>query len=198
MGPATVRQTCTRIAPGAEIDPAQLAPPEAVTKLKPKATGRPIGDPAGATYEIVERQPQPVASIRVQCKPAEISATLAVLLPEVMAQLTATGAKMAGAPFSRYHAFGADSIDLEAGIPVIAPITAKGRVKNSELPGGKVLTAWHIGPYEKLGGAHEALSAYAAQHKLKSRGGPWEVYWTDPGMVPDSSKWRTQLFVPIE
>ena len=29
-------------------------------------------------------------------------------------------------------------------------------------------------------------------------GGAWEVYWTDPGVVPDSSKWRTQLFMPIE
>jgi effector-binding domain-containing protein len=198
MGPATVASTCTKITAGGSIEAAALAPPEAVTKLKPKVSGRPIGDPAGATYEIEERQPQPVASIRVQCKPAEISATLAVLLPEVMAHLTATGARMTGPPFSRYHAFGDDSVDLEAGIPVAQPIAEKGRVKNGELPGGKVVTAVHFGPYEKLGAAHAALRKHLDQHELKSRGGPWEVYWTDPGMVPDSSKWRTQLFAPIE
>jgi effector-binding domain-containing protein len=160
------------------------------------SASRPYG--SAPTYAIVERTLQPVASIRVQVKPDEISATLAVLLPEVMAHITATGAKMAGAPFSRYHTFGADSIDLEAGIPVASAITPSGRVQASELPAGKAVTAWHIGPYDQLAKAHAALKAHLESKQLRARGGPWEVYWTDPGMVRDPAKWRTQLFQPIE
>jgi hypothetical protein len=25
----------------------------------------------------------------------------------------------------------------------------------------------------------------------------WEVYLTDPGTEPDTSKWRTEVFVPL-
>ena len=57
--------------------------------------------------------------------------------------------------------------------------------------------AWHTGPYEKLADAHKALMGYAQANKLEQKGGPWEVYWTDPGMVPDPAKWRTQLFLPV-
>lgn len=199
MGPAIVTARLTRIEAGVELPTERFAAPEAAAKLKPRIEAAPIGQGAGAPeFAIVERDKQPVASIRVKCKPTEISATLARLLPEVMAQISASGGKTAGAPFSRYHGFAEQSVDIEAGIPVAAPIEVKGRVVNSELPGGRVVTGWHIGPYEKLTGAHNALQQYLKANQLEADGGPWEIYWTDPGMVPDSSKWRTQLFVLLK
>lgn len=197
MGPATVNFVCTEITVPAEIDAATFVPPAAVAKVKVTTTEPAFGPDGKPTYQIVEREEQAVASIRIQCKPDEISAKLAELLSEVMAHLNATGATMAGAPFSRYHALG-ETLDLEAGIPVHKPITEKGRVKNSKLPAGRTVTCWHVGPYHELHAAHTALQAYLAQAKLTARGGPWEVYWTDPGMVPDPAKWRTQIFAPIE
>jgi effector-binding domain-containing protein len=198
MGPTTVQSTCTRIATSAAIEPASFTPPDAVKKIKDKPAAKLVDADGQPSYRVVEREAQAVASIRTKCKPSEVSATLAVLLPEVIAHVNATGGGMAGMPFSRYHGFGADEIDLEAGIPVSKPIPEKGRVKNSALPGGTTVTAWHFGPYEKLSAAHQALQAHAAANELKARGGSWEVYWTDPGMVPDPAKWRTQLFLPIE
>jgi effector-binding domain-containing protein len=198
IGPTTFTFICTEIQTGAQVELAKFTPPEAVEKLKRKPASKPAETESKSTYQIVDLELQRVATIRVKCKPQEITATLAVLFPEIMAHLNATGAKMMGVPFSRYHGFGEKEIDLEAGLPVAKPITEKGRVKNGELPAGKAVMAWHIGPYEKLGDAHAALKKHVDTSKLKSRGGPWEVYWTDPGMVPDSSKWRTQLFMPVE
>ena len=40
--------------------------------------------------------------------------------------------------------------------------------------------------------------SHLTEQKLKARGGVFEVFWTDPGMVPDPAKWRTQIFAPIE
>ncbi|HZN39768.1 MAG TPA: GyrI-like domain-containing protein [Planctomycetota bacterium] len=198
MGPAKVSSVRSKITVGAEIDPARFAPPDAVAKVVNEPTV-PAFTPEGApTYQIVDRAGQPVASIRVKIKPADISGQLAILLPEVWSRIRAAGAKEAGPPFSRYHSVSDTEIDLEAGIPVKKPFEEKGRVKNSELPAGRAVTCWHIGPYEKLTDAHAGLRAHLAEKKLKARGGVWEVYWTDPGMVPDQSKWRTQLFAPIE
>jgi len=199
MGPATVTSVITKVEPGAKIADATFTPPAAVAKAQAAAEPKAAVDAEGkATYQIVEREVQPVASIRIKCKPADISAQLSIVLPEVMAHLGASGGKMAGPPFSRYHAWGDDEIDLEAGIPVQKAITEKGRIKNSTLPAGKAVTCWHVGPYQDLGKAHTALQAWLEANKHTTRGGPWEVYWTDPGMVPDPAKWRTQLFAPIE
>ncbi len=198
MGPATVTTTFDEVTVGAAIADTKFAPPAAVAKARGTvslpafdADGRPV-------YQIVERAAQPVASIRTKVAPAAIATTLSVLLPEVYEHIKAVGGKPAGPPFARYHAVSATEIDIEAGLPVHAPIEPKGRVANSELPAGRTVTGWHVGPYDQLAAAHAGLQAHLATRKLKPRGGCWEVYWTDPGMVEDQSKWRTQLFAPIE
>lgn len=195
MGAATFTFTCTRIDDGGKLDPARFVPPDAVLEAQSRPTAPAPGKDG---YQVDQRGVQLVASVRLKCNPDAIMATLTVVFPEIMQHLNATGARMTGAPFTRYHAFGETEIDLEAGFPVAEAIAEKGRVKNSKLPAGRTLTAWHIGPYEKLGAAHKALQAYAAAQKLAARGGAWEVYWSDPGMVPDPAKWRTQLFLPVE
>ena len=198
MGPATVTTTFTRVEVGAAIPGTQFEPPAAVAKVQP-APSQPAFDAAGKPiHQIVERTAQPTASIRVKVAPAELSKQLGVLLPEVHAHLVAAGGRPAGPPFSRYHAFSETEIDLEAGFPVQAPVEAKGRVASGELPGGRAVVGWHVGPYDQLTRAHTALQAFLTAQKLTARGGPWEVYWTDPGMVPDQAKWRTQIFQAIE
>jgi effector-binding domain-containing protein len=198
MGPATVTTKCESVVFGSAIDAAKFAPPEAVTKVKNPPLKPAMTADGKPDYQIVERDEQLVASIRCKIKPGEISTQLAILLPEVMQHLVAVGAKMAGAPFSRYHAFTADEIDIEAGIPVQKAFEEKGRVKLGKLPAGKTAMCWHVGPYEGLSAAHEGLQRYLTANRLKAKGGVWEIYWTDPGMVPDKSKWKTQLFAPIE
>lgn len=200
MGKAKVASTWSKITVGGAIEASKLTPPEAVGKVK-NADVKPAMDGEGKpTYQIVENKAQPVASIRTQVKVTEISKQLAVLLPEVGSHLRAVGAKVAGAPFARYHSIVDGMVDLEAGIQVQQPFTEseKGRVKNSELPGGKAVTCWHIGPYDKLGITRDALLAHLVAAKQQASGGSWAVFWTDPGMVPDPAKWKTQLFAPIE
>jgi AraC family transcriptional regulator len=43
-----------------------------------------------------------------------------------------------------------------------------------------------------------AIDAYLNKNKLNIAGAPWEVYVTDPGVEPDSSKWYTQVIYPIQ
>jgi len=138
--------------------------------------------------------------VRVTCAADKVSATLAAIFPEVGGVIQAQGAAMAGPPFSRYHTIdvAANTIDLEAGIPLKAAITASGRVKASELPAGKAAMTWHTGSYHELQKSYDRLGAWMKQQGLEARGGFWEIYWTDPGLEPDPSTWRTQIFWPVE
>ena len=147
-------------------------------------------------FEIETIEEQHVATIRVQCKPTEISRNLAVILPEVMMYLNAEGIQPTGAPFTRYHAAG-EMMDMEAGMPVKQPVAGTDRIKASKLPAGRVVVGWHIGPYDRLGETHQKMGKWIEDKGLESLDGQWEFYWTDPGLEPDSSKWRTQIFWPI-
>ena len=200
MGPATITFVCRSIKVGNKLAAATFEPPKAVAKAAAAtADAAPAFGPDGKPlYQVVSRERQPVASIRVRCKSSEVSKQLAILLPEVMSHLSASGGRIAGAPFSRYHGWDKDTVELEAGIPVKKAIEENGRIKNSSLPAGKAVACWHIGPYQGLSKARAGLLGYLRSNKLQQRGGAWEIYWTDPGMVPDSSKWRTQLFAPIK
>lgn len=138
-----------------------------------------------------------LASIRLTTPHDHMQRTLAVLLPEVLRHVMASGTPMAGQPLVRYHNWG-DPLDIEAAIPVQSAVEAKGRVKPATLPAGEAVIAWHVGPYDRLGETYERVMAYMEEHGLERRAAPWEEYWTDPGMEPDPSKWRTRVVWPVQ
>ncbi len=191
-GSMEISMSCTKVERGVTHDPKFLELPASVRKAAAR-----VGTDA-SPFEIVERAAQPTATIRLQCKASELTASIATVFPEVIGCIMAGGAKMAGVPFTRFHRLDGELLDVEAGIPVVSPIEGKGRVKASELPAGRTLVMWHFGTYDQPKVTHGLLLDHAAEHDLEPRGGSWECYWTDPGMVPDSSKWRTQLFLPVE
>jgi effector-binding domain-containing protein len=74
-----------------------------------------------------------------------------------------------------------DPMDVDFGVEVVREFNASGEVAPMKTPAGKVATALHIGPYEGLGRAHEAIHAWAAAHHRAFAGTSWEVYgdWND-------------------
>lgn len=160
-----------------------------------RAAAEHAADPAGE-IALEQLETRHLASIRVTCERAALQRTLAVVLPETLRYVTSIGAVTTGPPLVRYHAWG-ETLDLEGGIPVAAPVAGKGRVHPGLLPAGQAAVAWHVGPYERLGETHERLGAYLASHGLEPDGAPWEEYWTDPGLEPDPAKWRTKVVQPV-
>jgi effector-binding domain-containing protein len=119
------------------------------------------------------------------------------ILPEVWKYLQRSGVEPSGPPFTRYHGFKDDQVDLEGGMPVAKPVDGEGRVVPGELPGGMVVTTVHYGPYEKLPEAHDALHVWLRGQDKETNGPQWEFYWTDPGVEPDPYKRKTELVWPI-
>jgi effector-binding domain-containing protein len=63
---------------------------------------------------------------------------------------------------------------------------------------GNVITATHIGPYNKSVHVWEALNAYIAQNNLEINGSPWEQYENTPRNEPDANKLITHIFIPVK
>ncbi len=143
-------------------------------------------------------EPQPVLSIRGRTSLADLPRTIGEYLQDVWIFIEKTGNRPCGPPFTRYHSTNDDdAIDLEAGLPVPAPLPGAGRIHAGVLPGGEVLATDHIGPYELLPRADEALDRWLASTGRRSSGPNWEFYWTDPGVESDPAKWRTEVLKPL-
>ena len=195
VGPLAITFTYTSIVHVPALGDADLAPPADVLAARTDPDARaPLADDAMKVRELEE---QHVATVRMKVEMAELAKSLAIMLPEVSRHLTRHGVVPAGAPFSRYHSIEGTVVDLEAGIPVATPIDGEGRVKASTLPGGKVASAWHVGLYHDLPKTYDALAAWMKAQGLEKRAPYWEIYWTDPGLEPDPTKWRTEVLWPI-
>lgn len=140
---------------------------------------------------------QPYVGIRATVQLAEMPKTLGVLFPEIHGHILRAGKMPAGMPFTIYHSMEGDTVGLECGMPVADPLGGTGRIRAGELPGGPAVTVTHVGPYEGLGQTWQALMEWVGGQGLVAAAPPWEVYVTDPGAEPDSSKWRTDIFFPV-
>lgn len=69
-----------------------------------------------------------------------------------------------------------DVPNVEIGVEVAVPFGASGRVFCGRLPSGRAARTLHIGRYEDLGLAHEAIIAWCDRHGLDRAGPRWEVY----------------------
>jgi effector-binding domain-containing protein len=151
-----------------------------------------------SAFEIQERLPQPAYAIRLHTRVEEIPAALGIALPEVFEAAGTMGLTPDGPPYTRYLSEPAGDLDYEAGVALLEPAPgAHGRAVPSELPGGTVAVAWHVGPYETLGETYGALVQWIGEQGRAVSGAMWEVYWTDPESEPDPARWRTEVIVPI-
>ena len=165
-----------------------------------------MAEPNLTDARIVELQPQPTAAIRVQQPMAELDlkSVFDQGLPRVFARIQEAGQQPAGAPFGRYHRFGPDIVDVEAGFPVASPLAdlpsladcEAGDVGASQLPGGATAMVVHLGAYDTLGQAYDWLHEWIHSQGRDEGEAPWESYATDPGETA-AEDLRTEIFWPV-
>lgn len=139
-----------------------------------------------------ELQLQHTAVLRRRVSHEGLGAFFATAFDEVVQTLVTQEAVASGPPFARYHALQGGDWDVEAGVPVQAPIRAAGEVHSSSLPAGTAAHVLHTGPFDDLGRAHEALSAWVQANGFRPYGEAWETYLDGPE-VPEP---RTAIYQP--
>jgi effector-binding domain-containing protein len=148
-------------------------------------------------FETKQVEAQPVLTIRATTSADKLPDLLGVLFGEVYEHILQSGQQPAGMPFSRYYAMDGHTLNVSCGMPVASAMEGAGRVEAGELPACTVATATHMGPYDNLPQSWNALVAWMRSQDLEPADAPWEVYVTDPGEEPDTSKWRTDIFFPV-
>jgi effector-binding domain-containing protein len=107
---------------------------------------------------------------------------LSVVVPQLCGEVWEF-AKSAGLPRpGRHVALYLDGmINLEVGALVDQPFAGSDRVVCSSTPAGLVATTQHVGPYNRLGDAHEAIRDWCARHGHSGAVPNWEIYghWND-------------------
>ena len=138
--------------------------------------------------EIRELSPQPAVAEVAVTDADGIPSVVDSGFPRLFGRLAELGVEPAGPPYIRYLRTGAE-MELELGIPV-GPDAGQ----SSGLPGGRAAVLRHVGPFSELRGACEALQEWAGD---RAAGPFWESYVTNPREEPDSSRWSTEIFLPL-
>jgi effector-binding domain-containing protein len=88
-----------------------------------------------------------------------------------------------------------DQINLEVGVELETPFAGHGEVVGSATPAGAVATATHLGPYDRLHEAHQAICQWCANQGYTLAGPNWEIYghWIDEWNI-EPAKIRTDVF----
>ena len=88
-----------------------------------------------------------------------------------------------------------DAIRLEVGAELEGPFTEDGHVVRSMTPSGAVAWVTHLGPYNELGAAHQAIHDWAKAGNHRLAGPKWEIYghWKEEWDT-DPSQIRTDVF----
>jgi effector-binding domain-containing protein len=133
----------------------------------------------------------PLAVVRRQARPAELSRLVPECCGVVWNAVRAQQAK-GGRHVAIYWD---DSIRLEVGVELAGPFAEQGEVVRSATPAGTVASATHLGPYGRLGAAHDAVHQWCRANGYALAGPRWEIYghWQREWEA-DPSQIRTDVY----
>jgi effector-binding domain-containing protein len=146
------------------------------------------------TYQIAtaDLQEQQVACVHGRILPGEMRAFLTAAYSRIPAATAQQGLGLEGPPYARYRFEEDGTIDVEAGFSVCAAVAPTGDVGPGTLPGGHVVTTIHVGAYDRMAGAYDALEKYLSKNGYEPAGAAWECYLDEPD-VPEP---RTKVYQP--
>lgn len=128
----------------------------------------------------------------------EIGPKMGQLYAQIGAFMAKNNIAMAGMPMTIYYFNEDGSIDMECAMPTAESIeTADDEIVSKITFAGRLIKGIHLGDYSKLEDSHTQLLSYLENNNLKQAGEMYEIYITDPGAEPDTSKWQTDIFIPI-
>ena len=143
--------------------------------------------------DIAEHAEQLTAGIREQVPIDRLTEFFSRAFGETMAVLRDQGVYPTGPPFGKYYGAPTAVADVEAGFPVSAAIRPEGNVVPGVLPGGRVVEATHLGPYDTMERTYAELERHVQDAGLTPGAVMWESYLSDPESEPDPATWRTQI-----
>jgi effector-binding domain-containing protein len=150
------------------------------------------------TYQCeIKHQPaQPTLSIRTRAAVGQLPQLFGQTYGAIMQYLGELGEQPVGMPFAAYYNMDMQDLDLEIGFPVSKPLPDRGEMKSGALPAGPIATTLHIGPYDAIGPAYEALTQFMQTNGYSPSGAAYEFYFSGPDTPP--AEIQTQVMFPLQ
>ena len=138
-----------------------------------------------------------LAVVRYDARPEDIGRKAGEAFGAVAGYLARIGVAVTGPAVTCYD-MGDDVFHVASGFVVEGPFEPGEGVEPFQLPEGEVATTTHIGPYDQLGKAYDAVreSARAQGRDVEDAGMMWEEYWSGPEAPPEET--RTVVFWPVK
>jgi effector-binding domain-containing protein len=132
------------------------------------------------SYDVVVQHAQSelIAAVRSEVRLGEVGRTWGPALDRVWAFLRANPSIVRGHNLFLYHhpARRGDPMKVDFGVQVAARFEAVGSVHWVDTPAGEVARTVHVGPYDQMGAAHDAIHAWCAAHGRTIGAASWELY----------------------
>lgn len=146
--------------------------------------------------ELKEQAAQPALSVRTHAAVQDLPALFGKAYGAIMQYLAELGEQPVGMPFAAYYDMNMQNMDVEIGFPVGRPLAGKGEIQASEFPGGKLASVMHIGPYDQMGPAYDALTQWAKAQGYEATGVAYELFYSEPETPP--MEIRTEIMFPLK
>jgi effector-binding domain-containing protein len=130
---------------------------------------------------------------------SEIGRSIGEAYGKLFEYLGRTGEFPAGPPFCLYHdeEYKEEGADVEACVPTAQLLPGEGEVKSSELPGGKMASTLHMGPFDRIGEAYRDLMLWITEQGYSPAAPCREVYLVGPEQTDDPGEYRTEILCPV-
>ncbi len=146
--------------------------------------------------EIKDQPERPTLSIRTRAAMQDLPQLFGQTYGALMQYLSELGAQPAGEPFAAYYNLDMQDLDVEIGFPVAKRLPDRDNIKSGALPAGKFASTMHIGPYDTVGPAYEALTQYVKANGYELTGVAYEFFFSGPETPPEEI--RTGIMFPLK
>ena len=146
--------------------------------------------------EVKNLQKHDVAAVKFRAAVSDLPQHMGGAFGAAIDYLARNGIQPEGSAVALYTPLPDNVFDVAAGFLVATPIEGDGHVVPVELPAGEVATTMHIGPYEGLPQAYEAVQAWMQREGRQPADMMWEEYLTGPETPPAET--RTIVYWPLK
>lgn len=146
--------------------------------------------------ERVELEPQPIVGVHEVVPVDDLPGFFGRAFHAAAAALAEQGLEPAGPPVAVYGGMPTESVDVTAGFPVHGPVRVSGDLVVRDLPGGSVVQAVHVGPYDGLAQAYSEVMRWMGARHLTPVADMWEQYLNDPDSVASPQEYQTRIVIP--
>lgn len=147
--------------------------------------------------ELLNRSAQPVLAVRTRASVQELPQVMGRTYGAIAQYLGQIGEHPAGPPYTAYFNMDMQALDIEVGFPVARALPGQAEIQPGEIPAGPAVTCLHVGRYDQVTQAYEAVDQWLKANGREATGVAYELYLNDPAQTAPEAL-QTQVLFPLK